>query len=102
MPLIFHITTAEAWARAQADGAFAADSLPTEGFIHCSHAHQVADVGRRLFRGRPGLVLLHVDPARLGVEVRRENLEGGQELYPHVYGPIPLDAVVEVTPFTAE
>ena len=102
MPRIFHITTTEAWARAQADGAYAADSLPAEGFIHCSHAHQVADVGRRLFKGRSGLVLLHVDPERLGAEVRHENLEGGQELYPHVYGAIPLDAVVGVTPFTAE
>jgi uncharacterized protein (DUF952 family) len=75
-----------------------ADSLVAEGFIHCSDAHQVAWVANQRFRGRQDLVLLHIDPARLGSEVRYENLEGGIQHFPHVYGAIPVSAVLEVTP----
>ena len=71
----------------------------TEGFIHCSDAHQVVWVANQRFRDRQDLVLLEIDPARLTVEVRYENLEGGEQLFPHVYGPIPVVAVVQVMPF---
>jgi len=98
MPRIFHITTREAWAEAQSAGRYAADSLQSEGFIHCSEAGQVAWVANTRFKGRTDLVLLHVDEAAVGAEVRRENLEGGTQLFPHVYGPLPVGAVVDVTP----
>lgn len=94
---IFHITSEEAWANAQARGVYDADSLAAEGFIHCSDLHQVTWVAARRFCGRADLVLLHIDPRRLQAEVRYENLEGGQELFPHVYGSIPLEAVFDVT-----
>ncbi len=97
--LIFHITTEDAWAGARARGVYDADSLATEGFIHCSDPHQVMWVAGQRFRGRTDLLLLQIDPARLQVEIRYENLEGGQELFPHVYGSIPLEAVVDVTKF---
>jgi uncharacterized protein (DUF952 family) len=70
-----------------------------EGFIHCSNGHQVVWVANQRFRGRTDLVLLHIDPTRLGAQVRYENLEGGEELFPHVYGPIPVTAVVDVVRF---
>jgi uncharacterized protein (DUF952 family) len=95
---ILHITTAAAWADAQAHGAYTADSLSTEGFIHCSDPHQVMWVANQRFSGRTDLVILHIDPARLRAEVRYENLEGGTDLFPHVYGPIPREAVLEVVP----
>ena len=44
-------------------------------------------------------MLLHIDPGRLDAEVRYENLEGGQQQFPHVYGPIPISAIVDVVPF---
>ena len=94
---IFHITSAAEWARAREAGSYAADSLATEGFIHCSDEHQYRRVARDRFRGRTDLVLLHIDPARVDAEIRYENLEGGTELFPHVYGPIPTAAVVKVT-----
>jgi uncharacterized protein (DUF952 family) len=56
-------------------------------------------VANQRFRGRQDLVLLRVDPARLTVRVVYENLEGGEQLFPHVYGAIPTRAVVEVVPF---
>lgn len=96
---ILHITTAAAWADARAQGAYTADSLSTEGFIHCSDPHQVLRVANQRFAGRTDLVVLRIDPAALHAEVRYENLEGGSELFPHVYGPIPSGAVVSVTPF---
>jgi uncharacterized protein (DUF952 family) len=99
MTYLLHITTAAAWARAQEAGAYTADSLDSEGFIHCSERQQVVWVANTRFRGRMDLVLLHIDPSRLDAAVRYENLEGGHELFPHVYGPIPVSAVIEVVPF---
>ena len=95
---IFHITTRQEWDRARASGEYAADSLAAEGFIHCSGEHQYRWVAQTRFRGRRDLVLLHIDPLQLEGDVRYENLEGGRELFPHVYGPIPVDAVITVTP----
>jgi len=100
MPRIFHITTRAAWDEARAAGRYTADSLHTEGFIHCSQADQVTWVANTRFRGRTDLVLLHVDEAAVGAEVRRENLEGGTTLFPHIYGPLPVRAVMQVTPMT--
>ncbi len=99
MPQIFHISSEAAWAGAQVSGAYTADSLATEGFIHCSEADQYVWVANQRFRGRQDLVLLHIDEGRLHAPVRRENLEGGERLFPHVYGALNLDAVVRVTSF---
>lgn len=95
--VLLHITTAAQWAEALVNGAYAADSLATEGFIHCSRPRQVTWVANQRFVGRRDLVVLHVDSAKLQSEVRYENLEGGVELFPHVYGPIPAAAIVRVT-----
>ena len=99
VPRIFHITSEAAWNGAQDDGAYTAASLSTEGFIHCSEADQYCWVANQRFRGRQDLVLLHIDETRLQAPVQRENLEGGEQLFPHVYGALNLDAVVHVTPF---
>lgn len=98
MNVILHIATPEAWADAIATGAYTADSLATEGFIHCSEERQLAWVVQKHFPGRTRLLLLRIDAARLEAEVRYENLEGGSELFPHVYGAIPVSAVVDVSP----
>ena len=97
--MIFHITSRTAWDAALGAGIYEADSLKTEGFIHCSTAEQYIWVANQRFRGRTDLVLLHIDDRRLRSEVRYENLEGGAPLFPHVYGAIPITAVLNVTPF---
>jgi uncharacterized protein (DUF952 family) len=99
-PPILHITSLAQWADAQAHGAYTADSLSTEGFIHCSDPHQVTWVAQQRFRGRTDLVVLHIDSSKVNAEVRYENLEGGTQPFPHVYGPIPCSAVIDVTPLT--
>ena len=99
MAIILHITKQESWMEAKRTGKYVAGSLPKQGFIHCSTSEQVIPVANFLFRGQRGLVLLCIDEARLDAEVKYENVEGGQKLFPHVYGPIPCDAVVGVLQF---
>lgn len=99
MATIYHITTPDAWHRAQASGYYEADSLKTQGFIHCSNAQQVPRVANHLFRGISGLILLHIDTAHLRSRVVWENLDGGEEPFPHVYGPIEVEAISRVSSF---
>ncbi|HMQ34809.1 MAG TPA: DUF952 domain-containing protein [Chloroflexaceae bacterium] len=101
MKPIFHITTVAAWEDARRAGAYTADSLATEGFIHLSTRAQLLWVADRFYRGQAGLVLLAVDPARLLAELRYEESEPGQR-FPHLYGPLNLDAVVAAHPFPPE
>ena len=94
--MIYHITTQQAWKQANAEGAYIADSLKSEGFIHCSTAEQVQATANRFFHGCQDLVLLHIDDLMLGSVLKNENLEGGTELFPHLYDFLPLDAICEV------
>jgi uncharacterized protein (DUF952 family) len=99
MTNILHITTRAAWESALSAGAYTTPTLESEGFIHCSEPRQVARVANARFRGRQGLVLLEIDPARVGPVIKHENTEGGAELFPHIYGPLNLDAVTRLLPF---
>jgi uncharacterized protein (DUF952 family) len=98
MSPIFHITTESAWLTAQAIGGYSADSLASEGFIHLSTREQLLGTASRFYLGQTGLVVLAVDPQRLVAELRYEESEPGQ-LFPHLYGPLNLDAVTAVYPF---
>ena len=97
---ILHITSLTTWLAAQNSDSYAADTLATEGFIHCSTREQVLRVANALFVGQRGLVLLVVDPRRLKPEVRWEpGADRPEDLFPHVYGPINLEAVVRILDF---
>jgi uncharacterized protein (DUF952 family) len=96
MEPILHITTRAAWAAAEAAGEYRADSLASEGFIHCSTRSQVAAVANDRFAGRVDLVLLVIDPAQVAAEVRYEDCYESGQRFPHVYGPLPLAAVHQV------
>ena len=102
---IFHIAEADAWTDAQDNGEYRHSTLGTtldeEGFIHCSRREQVEAVANAAYWGRHDLLLLVIDPTKVGAEIRDENLDGGSDRYPHIYGPLSLDAVVEVRPFPA-
>jgi uncharacterized protein (DUF952 family) len=107
--MILHITSSAEWEKARAHGEYAAPSLVTEGFIHCSTPAQAADTANLFFRGQRGLVLLCIDETRLRSECRYEAPTGGGKhdpgvgtLFPHVYGPINLSAVVNVVDFPAD
>ena len=95
---IFHVTTRTSWAAAQKAGSYTTDALAGEGFIHCSKMSQVLRVANTYFAGQHGLVILAIDPSRLTSELRWEpGADQATELFPHVYGPINLDAVAYVS-----
>jgi L-amino acid N-acyltransferase YncA/uncharacterized protein (DUF952 family) len=96
---IYHITSADEARAAALSGIYAPKAFDVERFIHCSYSHQVCGVANRLFGGRADLVLLEIDRARLSCDVIDENLEGGAERFPHVYGRLPMSAVVGVFEF---
>jgi uncharacterized protein (DUF952 family) len=97
MSVILHLTSVSAWEFAQRIGEYRAPSLESEGFIHCSLVEQIADVANAWFAGQSGLVLLVLDLTRLRPEVRFEaGADRPDRLFPHVYGPINLDAVIRV------
>ena len=97
---IYHITSREAWQAAQYIGAYYGDTLESEGFIHTSTKVQVPRTANRFYRGRAGLILLTIEPSRLSSELRYE-AAGDGDLFPHIYGPLNLDAVSAVTDFPA-
>lgn len=102
---IFHITTEADWARAQAEGAYSLSTrgltLAQVGFVHCAFEQQVSGVANAFFRGLAKLVVLRIAIEKLNVEVRYEDVQGGHELFPHVCGPLNLDAVVATMPLAA-
>ena len=95
---LYHIARREDWERAREVGYYAPASLKREGFVHCSLSPQLEAVANALFRGKRGLLLLVIDPERISAQVRFED-PGVGEAYPHVYGPIPVQAVVRVQEF---
>jgi len=94
--VIYKILAADEWAAAQVSGSVegSADDR-RDGFIHLSAADQVVETARRHFTDRGGLVLLTVDDVLLGPHLRWEESRGGA-LFPHLYGPLPVAAVVAV------
>lgn len=104
--MILHITSKQEWLAAQRSGEYTAPSLQTEGFIHCSTEKQILRVANAFYRGRTDLVLLKLDESRIKSQVKWEAPAGPPaeniseaDLFPHIYGPIHLDAVASVLDF---
>ena len=102
MTPIFHITTAAEANLAAKSGEYAPQAFGTEGFIHCSYIHQVCNVANRRFKERTDLVLFEIDRTSLPHKVIDENLEGGEELFPHIYGRLPMSAVIQTHQFPCD
>ena len=96
---LLHLARPADLERAGADGRYRCPSLESEGFVHCCTAAQLDGVLARYYAEDDDLVLLVIDPEALDVELRHENTVGGEERFPHVYGPIPLAAVRATHPF---
>ena len=102
--MIYHITSRQAWTEARERGHYRAESLETEGFIHCSTESQVVPVAENFYKGQHDLLLLVIEPSLLSSDLKWEPPSGGTppagvpegDLFPHIYGPINLDAVVQV------
>ena len=90
------------WAAARAAGAYDGSAVDrADGYIHMSTAAQVAETARRHYAGQSGLMLVTVDLMPLGEGVRWEASRGGA-LFPHLYGPLPVSAAVEVRPLAVD
>lgn len=100
---IFHIALARDWEAAREAGDYRISTLGATldevGFIHGAFRRQVERIGSFLFADvTEPLTVLEVDAQLLSAAVRIENLEGGTELFPHFYGPVPVSAVVATIP----
>lgn len=104
MATIFHLALASDWAKAQEAGRYTISTrgrtLAEEGFIHASRGDQWPGVRERFYAGvTEPLVLLQIDTDRLGVPLIEEPaVPGGTETFPHIYGPLSVDAVVRAIP----
>ena len=98
MTEIFHITSRADWDRAVEAGCYRPSSLASEGFVHASSVGQVAGSANRFFQGLEGLVVLRLDLGRIRSTIDWAVSTDSTEPFPHILGPIDLEAVVEVVP----
>jgi uncharacterized protein (DUF952 family)/transcriptional regulator with XRE-family HTH domain len=102
MVFVYHIATAQDWKQAQSTGEYTTSTrgrtLAEQGFIHGSTAMQVALVANAVYKGVPELLVLVIDPDRVRPEIRYEQVPGWDSTFPHIYGPLNIDAVVDTRP----
>ncbi|MDF5706083.1 MAG: DUF952 domain-containing protein [Nostoc sp. S4] len=98
MNTILHITQRQQWEQAKNLGSYRADSLDSEGFIHCSKSTQIVKVANRFLKNQKDLVLLFIDYEKVKAEIRNEEAEI-DELFPHIYGELNIDAIYQVIDF---
>ncbi len=91
---IYHLLSQGGWKVFQSQGIYRPASLASEGFIHCSPAIRVAEVANAFYQGQSDLVLLEVDPERLTARLVYEPALDRPGMFPHIYGPLNLEAVL--------
>ena len=97
LSLIYHITTPSLWQQFVTLPFYEALSLQTEGFIHASKAHQVQETANRYYRNEPEILLLTIDTSLLAIPLLYEEAPNRKEEFPHLYGKLNKDAIVEHT-----
>lgn len=101
-PVIYKIVPTALWRDAKEAGVFKGAAIDlTDGFIHFSTAAQVKETAQKHFAGQDDLLLVAVDGAALGDKLLFETSRGGDQ-FPHLYAPLPLDAVLWETPLTLD
>ena len=94
--MIYHVTQKNDWQQALDNGYYEAASLAIEGFIHLSRQEQVEGVLNRYYKNKKDLLVLHVDESKLTAPLKYELAPSVNETFPHLYGRLNLDAVVNV------
>jgi len=105
--MILHILRRAEWDEALRRGYYRPPSLEAEGFIHCSTVAQTLDTANIFFRGQTDLILLHIDERTLTSPFKFESPAAADDArprarFPHIYGPLNLDAVVDVVEFPCD
>ena len=93
--LIYHIVLPEIWEKFKDEYEYEAESLRSEGFIHCSYRNQLDDVLERYYKSADKVLILHINPHLLKSELVAEP-STNQEVYPHIYGKINKSAIVNI------
>lgn len=96
---ITHIVESEKWEKAKKLGYYKHESLSKEGFIHCSSPQQVLKIANSLYKGQENLLLLLIDERKVKPEIKWEDLYDLKELYPHIYGVLNMDSVINIYEF---
>ncbi|MBD1301117.1 DUF952 domain-containing protein [Pseudomonas aeruginosa] len=97
--MIYSIISRAVWEQVSKQSVYAPDSLETDGFIHCSTKEQLPWVAAQFYQGRTDLLLIGIDERALKPELVYEDLYELNELFPHIYGELNLDAVRKVISF---
>ncbi len=102
--MIYHITFEADWEKAKEEGEYRLSTkgrtLEEQGFIHGSTADQVAPVANMFYGSNEGLVVLAIDEERLSSPLQYDDVPGGDQPFPHIYGPLNVDAVTSVLTLT--
>ncbi|HMH24120.1 MAG TPA: DUF952 domain-containing protein [Puia sp.] len=98
MSTIYHLTTATEWQQAKHKGRYESSNLAEEGFIHCSEERQIPGVLERYYSGKKDLVKLVIETTLLTSPLYYDWSPSIEDTFPHIYGPINLDAVTAVEP----
>lgn len=95
--VIYHILPRPDWEKAQENGLYVPPNMVKEGFIHCSEVQQVIRVANAYYGGEADLWLLCINVEKVEPEIRYEGTPDGEK-FPHIYGPLNLNAVAAVSP----
>ena len=93
--IIFHVVSQQLWKEKAHAGLYKPDSLEEKGFIHCSTGKQIEETANRLFKGQRKVYLLVIDVSTIEPRIVWEKPGDEEEPYPHIYGPLNTDAVLD-------
>ena len=96
--MIYHMTHKSEWEEARKNGYYLPTRFTEDGFIHASTALQVLDTANRRYKADTELVLLAIDESKVPSRIVYEDLSNRGEKHPHIYGQLPIEAVVRVYP----
>lgn len=97
--MILHIIEQAEWNRIKENETYSPLSLNTEGFIHCCTLEQVTEITNIFFKGKAEILLLCLDEDKVDSKIVYEDLIDSGQLFPHIYGPLNLNAVYKIVEF---
>mgnify|MGYP001765833335 FL=1 len=97
--ILYHITDQGQWTKFISETFYLPAYFEIDGFIHCSTGEQVLTVAEKYYADAANLLLIKIDGEQLSTEIKYENLEGGEEKFPHIYGQLNKQAIVGIATF---